>query len=95
MVLKQAEAEGYSVFVIRQAGEGAGEDASIDPGEGLGWHDSGVGVMPESAADAMALELGEVQGRGSISSTRGASNVAGRELIGCLLLTSSISQPAH
>lgn len=75
MVLKQAEAEGYSVFVVRRVGEVAEEEQ--DPGEGAGWHDSGVGVMPESQADAMALELGEVKGRlGSASMTSG---VAGRE----------------
>jgi hypothetical protein len=49
MVLKQAEEEGYSVFVIRQAGEG--------------WGDAGVGELAVSAADALALELGEVSDR--------------------------------
>lgn len=80
MVLKQAEAEGYSVFVVRQAGPGAGEEAVEDPGEGKGWQDSGVGVMPESAADAMALELGEVKRRGGfVSAQEMATSVAGRE----------------
>ncbi len=49
MVLKQAEEEGYSVFAIRQAGEG--------------WGDSGIGELPVSAADQVALELGEVSDR--------------------------------
>lgn len=79
LVLKQAEAEGYSVFVVRQAGEGAGDDASIDPGEGLGWQDNGAAVMPECAADSMALELGDVQGRGARPSDTHVSSVAGRE----------------
>ncbi|BEJ13536.1 hypothetical protein CspHIS471_0307100 [Cutaneotrichosporon sp. HIS471] len=63
MVLKQAEDEGYSVFVIRRAGEGAGQDASVDPGEAHGWGDGGVGEFPGSAADQIALELGEVSSR--------------------------------
>ncbi|CAK9783282.1 Josephin-domain-containing protein [Cutaneotrichosporon oleaginosum] len=63
MVLKQAEEEGYSVFVIRRAGEGAGQDATIDPGEAHGWGDAGVGELPESSADQIALALGEVSSR--------------------------------
>jgi ataxin-3 len=63
MVLTQAEAEGYSVFVVRKAGAGAGESAGPDPGEAAGWGDGGVGVLPEAGADLMAAHLGEVVNR--------------------------------
>nr|XP_019044211.1 ataxin-3 [Kwoniella bestiolae CBS 10118]OCF23141.1 ataxin-3 [Kwoniella bestiolae CBS 10118] len=61
MVLTQAEEEGYSVFVVRKTvvGTREGEDA----GEGQGWQDGGIGVLPECLADTMAVELGEPVGR--------------------------------
>lgn len=87
MVLTQAEDEGYSVFVVRAAGEGAGgADADMDPGEAHGWGDSGVGALPESAADTIALELGDVESRdGALTENGHASRKlpfsrAGREL---------------
>ncbi|WOO82288.1 Ataxin-3 [Vanrija pseudolonga] len=63
MVLKQAEEEGYSVFAVRRSGEGAGEEPT-DVGEAAGWEDGGIGILPESGADIMAIELGPVHGRG-------------------------------
>lgn len=87
MVLTQAEDEGYSVFVVRRAGEGAGPDAFEDPGEAHGWGDSGVGELPESAADSIALDLGDVASRGGAHGENGhasshfTSSLAGRELL--------------
>ncbi|WWC94749.1 hypothetical protein V866_001597 [Kwoniella sp. B9012] len=65
MVLTQAEQEGYSVFVVRKTvvGTREGEDA----GEGQGWQDGGIGVLPECMADTMAVELGEPVGRSGAS----------------------------
>ncbi|OWZ76521.1 ataxin-3 [Cryptococcus neoformans Tu401-1] len=71
MVLTQAEQEGYSVFVIRKATPGTkeGEEA----GEAEGWGDGGIGQLPESLGDVMAVELGEPVGRsgGLLSGTNG------------------------
>lgn len=71
MVLTQAEQEGYSVFVIRKATPGTkeGEEA----GEAEGWGDGGIGQLPESLGDVMAVELGEPVGRsgGLLSGTIG------------------------
>lgn len=64
MVLEQAEKEGYSVFVVRKARKEGGEGMSA--GEGQGWTDGGIGVLPESIADRMALELGPPSGRGGV-----------------------------
>ncbi|WVQ84709.1 hypothetical protein IAT38_006865 [Cryptococcus sp. DSM 104549] len=71
MVLTQAEEEGYSVFVIRKAGPGTSE--GMEAGEGEGWGDGGVGVLPESLADRMAVELGEPVGRTGAAPTSGVS----------------------
>ena len=57
MVLTQAEEEGYSVFVIRKAGEEATAK------EGQGWVDGGIGILPECEADRIAVALGEPVGR--------------------------------
>lgn len=67
MVLTQAEQEGYSVFVIRKATPGTkeGEEA----GEAEGWGDGGIGQLPESLGDVMAVELGEPVGRSGGRST--------------------------
>lgn len=70
MVLEQAEKEGYSVFVVRKARKEGGEGTGS--GEGEGWTDGGIGVLPESLADRMALQLGEPSGRnGTVSSSSG------------------------
>lgn len=94
MVLAQAEAEGYSVFVVRKAGKGAGEQAAEDPGEGLGWSDGGVAMLPESRADLMAIELGDVadrRGSGGVTNASPTvdrrSNVAGRRCAAAAMLT--------
>ncbi|KAL7418490.1 hypothetical protein Q5752_006948 [Cryptotrichosporon argae] len=65
LVLSQAEAEGYSVFVVRRASHGDGAT-----GEGQGWADSGIGVLPESQADLIAAELGEPAGRSGAGPTQ-------------------------
>ncbi|RXK36993.1 hypothetical protein M231_05757 [Tremella mesenterica] len=61
LVLTQAEKEGYSVFCVRRSAEGLAE--------GEGWGDGGVAHLPESPADAMALQLGEPTGRTGGAST--------------------------
>jgi ataxin-3 len=66
MVLEQAEKEGYSVFVVRKAKK-EGEGSGI--GEGKGWTDGGIGVLPECIADRMALQLGEPSGRGGAATS--------------------------
>lgn len=75
MVLEQAETEGYSVFVIRKAGSGGGHNE--EDGEGVGWGDGGVGVMPESEADRIVLELGDPVGRTSGSANVGRNRQTG------------------
>ncbi|WWD19589.1 hypothetical protein CI109_104050 [Kwoniella shandongensis] len=81
MVLAQAEEEGYSVFVIRKATPGTGDGLSA--GEGEGWGDGGIGVLPECMADRMAVELGEPVGRsGGVGSPTGQSAVTGRGVAG-------------
>ena len=65
MVLEAAEKEGYSVFVVRKARKEGGPGPAN--GEGQGWTDGGIGVLPESIADRMALELGAPSGRGGVS----------------------------
>lgn len=93
LVLAQAEAEGYSVFVIRKAGAGAGDNAEIDPGEAAGWGDGGVADFPSSGADLMVEEMGHARGRMSGSLEKpvvddaGPSTQAGRELSGWTPLT--------
>ena len=67
MVLEQAEKEGYSVFVVRKARHEGGEGTGS--GEGQGWTDGGIGVLPECIADRMALQLGEPSGRGGAAPT--------------------------
>ncbi|KAK8853172.1 hypothetical protein IAR55_003873 [Kwoniella newhampshirensis] len=77
LVLAQAEEEGYSVFVIRKATPGTSEGQGA--GEGQGWGDGGIGVLPESLADRMAVELGEPVGRsGGAGSPSGTGAVTGR-----------------
>lgn len=66
MVLEQAEKEGYSVFVVRKAKKDGA--AGMEAGEGQGWTDGGIGVLPECMADRMAQELGEPSGRGGAAS---------------------------
>nr|XP_018260941.1 ataxin-3 [Kwoniella dejecticola CBS 10117]OBR83099.1 ataxin-3 [Kwoniella dejecticola CBS 10117] len=61
LVLTQAEEEGYSVFVVRKGTQGTKEGENA--GEGEGWQDGGIGVLPECLADTMAVELGEPVGR--------------------------------
>jgi ataxin-3 len=78
MVLEQAEKEGYSVFVVRKARHEGGEGTGS--GEGQGWTDGGIGVLPECIADRMALQLGEPSGRGGAApdpSRQGEQCVAG------------------
>lgn len=86
LVLQQAEQEGYSVFVVRRAGD-SGRDG-LDFGEGSGWGDGGIGRLPECLADRMAVELGEPVSRTGATSndelpaqmpSRSYSNAAGRE----------------
>ena len=75
MVLSQAEEEGYSVFCVRKATRGRkGDDTSM---EGVGWEDGGVGILPESEADRLALVLGEPVSRTGASGPDSAMNVAG------------------
>lgn len=78
MVLEQAEKEGYSVFVVRKAKHEGGEGTGS--GEGQGWTDGGIGVLPECIADRMALQLGEPSGRGGATpapSTGGQGELLG------------------
>lgn len=76
MVLSQAEEEGYSVFCVRKATQGRrGEEESI---EGVGWEDGGVGILPESEADRLAVVLGEPVSRtGAGGPDSATTNVAG------------------
>ncbi|WVQ72513.1 hypothetical protein IAR50_002070 [Cryptococcus sp. DSM 104548] len=71
MVLTQAEQEGYSVFVIRKNSP-ENQDSGAEPvmGEGTGWGDGGIGVLPECLADTMAVTLGEPVGRSGPTSGR-------------------------
>ncbi|KAK4689848.1 Ataxin-3, partial [Tremellales sp. Uapishka_1] len=69
LVLTQAEKEGYSVFVIRRVGD-------QEKGEGEGWTDGGVGVLPECTADRMSVELGEPQGRSGAGQRLGGNGGA-------------------
>lgn len=71
MVLEAAEKEGYSVFVVRKARKEGGQ--GMPGGEGEGWTDGGIGVLPECIADRMALELGAPSGRGGPSVSGAAS----------------------
>ena len=61
MVLSQAEQEGYSVFCVRKLSKGPEEEG--EDGEGEGWGDGGVAVLPDCQADMFATQLGEPQGR--------------------------------
>ncbi|ODN95187.1 ataxin-3 [Cryptococcus wingfieldii CBS 7118] len=70
MVLTQAEEEGYSVFVIRKNSPGGQDSEEPLTGEGAGWADGGIGVLPECLADTMAVTLGEPVGRSGPSSGR-------------------------
>lgn len=101
LVLAQAEAEGYHVFVIRKAGAGAGENAEIDPGEAAGWGDGGVADFPSSGADLMVEDMGHARGRMSGNLERpsvdeaGPSAQAGRELSRWLRLTRRSISPCR
>jgi ataxin-3 len=77
LVLAQAEEEGYSVFCVRKATPGGAEGQDI--GEGTGWGDGGVGVLPESEADRMAVVLGEPVSRTGNVGSPPASRSSGRK----------------
>lgn len=81
MVLEQAEKEGYSVFVVRKARKE--NEAGKAPGEGEGWTDGGIGVLPESIADRMALELGPPNGRGGVTESTQAGGSTSRSQYIC------------
>nr|XP_019010271.1 ataxin-3 [Kwoniella pini CBS 10737]OCF49052.1 ataxin-3 [Kwoniella pini CBS 10737] len=75
LVLTQAEEEGYSVFVVRKRTQGTKEGENA--GEGQGWQDGGIAVLPECLADTMAVELGEPVGRSGASGTFAQTSNAG------------------
>lgn len=72
MVLSQAEEEGYSVFCVRKATQGTKGEDSL---EGVGWEDGGVGMLPESEADRIALVLGEPVSRTGATDLRSGTNI--------------------